>query len=273
VVDPIRDRVLEDEDLDVLDRAYEEGGSLRVQPAGRRVRVFLGGVAVADSDRVLLQLERRRLPVYYFPVEDVRMDLAARTDKTTRSPLKGEASFWTIRVGDREAPNAMWAYEDPALEAKELAGHVAFYWHLMDAWFEEDDEVYVHPRDPYKRVDVLQSSRHVRVVVDGETVAETRRPRLLLETGLPTRYYIPKVDVRLDVLRPSDTHTRCPYKGQASYWDVVVGDTVRPNLAWAYPEPIPECPKIENHLAFFNEHADIYVDGKLQERPTDTPWA
>lgn len=261
---------LEDRDVNVIDR--RRAGPLRFEPAKRRVRVFLAGVPVADSDRVLLQLEDRHLPVYYFPVEDVRMDLATRTGKRTRCEIKGEASYWTIRVGERVAEEAMWAYEAPVPRAEPLAGHVAFYWDRMDAWFEEDDEVFVHPRDPSHRVDVLHSSRRVRVVLGGETVAETTRPRVLLETGLPVRYYIPKADVRMDLLRPTETVTRCPYKGTAAYWDVVVGDREFRDVVWSYPAPIPECPKIENHLAFFNERADIYVDGELLEKP-ETPWS
>jgi uncharacterized protein (DUF427 family) len=267
------ERVLEDETMEIIDRGPEENLPLRVEPARRRVRAILGGVAVADSDSAILLLEDRHLPVYYFPIQDVRMDLAERTNKHSTCPLKGEASYWTLRVGEREAPDAMWAYEDPIEGAEGITGHVAFYWHEMDSWFEEEDEVYVHPRDPYKRVDVLQSTKHVRVEVDGETVAETARPRLLLETGLPTRYYIPKLDVRVDLLRPNEFHTRCPYKGEASYYDIVVGEEVHRNLVWYYREPIPECPKIENHLCFYNEWADIYVDGELQERPTNTPWS
>lgn len=256
-----------------IDRGRGRESPLLFEPARPRVRAFLGGVAVADSDRAILLLEDHHTPVYYFPIEDVRMDLAYRTDTHTTCPYKGEASYWTLKVGEREAPDAMWAYEEPIEGAKEIAGLVAFYWHKLDSWFEEDDEVYVHPRDPYKRVDVVRSSRHVKVVVEGETVAETTRPRLLFETGLPTRYYIPKLDVRQDVLRPSDFHTRCPYKGEASYFDLTIGDQVYRNHVWYYREPIAECPKIENHLAFFNERVDIYVDGELQERPTNTPWA
>ena len=142
----------------------------------------------------------------------------------------------------------------------------------MDAWYEEDDEVYVHPRDPYKRIDVLHSSRHVRVVIAGETVAETRRPCLLFETGLPTRYYVPREDVRMDLLEPTELTTRCPYKGMASYWSVRVGDYVAENGVWSYSDPIPECAKIKDRLCFYNERVDLYVDGELQSRP-QTMWS
>jgi len=260
------------EDLDVGADRPAPGQRIQVEPWPRRVRAVLGHVAVADSERVLLLLEKGHLPVYYFPPDDVRMDLLEPTDRHTRCPYKGEASYWTVRAGGREAANAAWGYLDPLPERTDIKGHVAFYWGRMDSWWEEDDEVFVHPRDPYHRVDVLSSSRHVRVEVGGEVLADTRRPRLLFETGLPTRYYIPKADVRMDLLEPTATHTRCPYKGRASYWSARVGDGVVEDLAWSYPAPIPECPKIESLVAFFNERVDLHVDGELQARP-ETPWS
>jgi len=132
--------------------------------------------------------------------------------------------------------------------------------------------VFRHPRDPYHRVDVLGSSRHVQVRVGGVLIAERRRPRLLFETGLPVRYHLPKLDVRLDLLTPSPTRTRCPYKGEAVYWSVQAAGDVYENIVWSYPAPIPETPKIENLLAFFNEKTDIVVDGVAQERPV-TRWS
>ena len=153
-----------------------------------------------------------------------------------------------------------------------LEGHIGFEWDRLDHWFEEDDEVFVHPRSPYHRVDVLNSSRHVRVELGGVTVAETHRPRLLFETGLPTRYYMPKVDVRMDLLTPTDLRTRCPYKGEAVYWTAEAGGRPYEDVVWSYPAPIPECPKIEGLLCFYNERADIFVDGELQEKPK-TKWS
>jgi uncharacterized protein (DUF427 family) len=248
--------------------------TVRFEPTGKRVRVYFGGVPVADSTHVRMLFETAHLPVYYFPLEDLRMDLLVPTDHHTHCPYKGEASYYSVKVGDKVAENAVWRYPEPLAEApQELATLVAFYWNKMDAWFEEDDEVYVHPRDPYKRIDVLQSSRHVQVHVAGELVADTHRPRLLFETNLPTRYYIPKVDVRLDLLEDSDATTRCPYKGVASYYSVRVGDQEAKDIAWYYALPIPECPKIENMICFFNEKVDaIYVDGELQPKPK-TPWS
>ena len=242
------------------------------EPWPRHVRAFLDGVAVVDSTRALLLFEAGHLPVYYVPPEDVRGDLLEPTDKATICPYKGEASYWSVVVGDRVARDAVWSYRDPLPGRTDIKGYMALYWNRMDAWCEEDDEVFVHPRDPYHRVDVLSSSRHVRVVVAGETVAETRRPWLLFETGLPTRYYLPKADVRMDLLVPTDSETQCPYKGKARYWSARVGDRLERDIAWSYPFPIPECPKIESLVAFYNERADIWVDGALQPRP-ETPWS
>jgi len=145
-------------------------------------------------------------------------------------------------------------------------------WSERDAWFEGDDEVFVQERGHDARGDGLHWSRRGRVVVDVVTVAEARRRRLLFETHLPTRYYLPKLDVHLELLTPSETHTRCPYKGVASYYDLNVNGKVYKDFVWYYPAPIPEIPKIENLLCFYNEKVELYVDGELQERP-QSPFA
>jgi uncharacterized protein (DUF427 family) len=239
----------------------------------RRVRVKFNGETVADSTNVHLLFETRHLPVYYFPLSDVRMDLMAPTEHHTFCPYKGEASYWTLKVGSRVAENAVWGYPDPFEEVAEIKDFVAFYWDRVDAWYEEDEEIFVHPRDPYKRVDVLDSTRPVQVVVGGTVVAETRRARFLFETRLPTRYYIPPDDVRTDLLVKSDKITRCPYKGKAQYYSVQIGEKRFDDLVWTYPDPIPECPKIKGYLCFFNEHVDeIRVDGVPVPRPL-TPWS
>ncbi|HEX2103088.1 MAG TPA: DUF427 domain-containing protein, partial [Solirubrobacteraceae bacterium] len=212
------------------------------------------------------------LPVYYFPLEDVRQDLVAPSAKRTSCPRKGEASYLSVKVGDRVAEKAAWRYPEPIAECPDISGHVAFSWDALDSWWEEDDQVFRHARDPYHRVDVLRSSRHVRVELDGETVADTRRPLLLVETGLPPRWYIPRADVRFELLAPTETATVCPYKGQASYFSARIGATEHRNIAWSYVTPIPECPKIEQALCFFNERVDLAVDGERQERPR-THWS
>ena len=244
-----------------------------LEPSPRRVRVKFAGEWVADSTAAHLLFETRHLPVYYFPRADVRFDLMAPTEHHTFCPYKGTAAYWTIRVGDKVSENAVWGYPDPIDDVSALKDFVAFYWDRVDHWYEEDEEIFVHPRDPYKRIDAIASSRPVRVIVGGETVAETTRARFLFETRLPTRYYIPPEDVRMDLLAPSDKVTRCPYKGTARYWSVKIGDQSFPDIVWSYPEPIAECPKIKGHLVFFNEQVDaILVDGKEVPRPV-TPWS
>lgn len=244
-----------------------------VEPTGRRVRAFAGGTGVVDSRRALLLLELGHLPVYYFPPADVRQELLTPTEHRTHCPYKGDAAYWNLRLPGRTVENAAWSYPQPLPERADIAGYLAFYWDALDAWFEEDDQIFAHPRSPYHRVDVLNSSRHVRVVLGGVTVAETDRPRLLFETGLPTRYYIPKLDVRLDLLEPSPSRSRCPYKGEAVYWSVRAGEQHFPDIAWSYPLPIPECPKIENLICFYNERVDaIEVDGEPLP-PTRTKWS
>jgi uncharacterized protein (DUF427 family) len=239
----------------------------------RRVRVKFNGETIADSIAAHLLFETRHLPVYYFPRGDVRMDLLRPTEHHTFCPYKGTASYWTAAVGDRVAENVVWGYPEPIADVAAIRDYVAFYWNKVDSWWEEDDEIFVHPRDPYKRIDVVNSSRAVEVVVGGVVIAETRRARFLFETRLPTRYYIPPEDVRADLLVPSDKTTQCPYKGKARYYSVKIGDRVFPDIVWYYPEPIEECPKIKGYLAFFNEHVDeIRIDGVAEKRPV-TSWS
>lgn len=241
------------------------------EPSPRWVRVQFGGEMVADSKRVLLlrQYGPGRLPTYYFPSDDVRMDLL---HPTMSAPSSDETTYWTVKVGDRVADRAAWTLLAPPPDLAALKDYLTFAWNTMDAWYEEEEEIFAHARDPYHRVDVLRSSRHVRVVIAGTTVADTRRPSLLFETTLPTRYYISPEDVRMDVLEPTPLTTRCPYKGVASYWSVRLEDYIAKNVVWSYPDPIPENPKIKNLLCFFNERVDLYVDGELQPRP-HTPWS
>jgi len=255
----------------VIPTSYERS-TVQVEPSPRWVRAFFGGQPIADSKRVLLVFEPNRLPVYYFPIEDVRMDLLKPSEYSGGAGEASPKERWTLTSNGRTVENVGWSYRDPDAAHEPLRNHLAFYWDKLDAWFEEDEQVFVHPRDPHKRVDTMPSSRHVKVVVDGEVLAETRRPTLLFETNLPTRYYIPRVDMRQDLLEPSETITQCPYKGRATYNSVRIRGNVHKDLVWSYLFPIPECPKIENLMAFFNEKVDLYVDGELQPRPK-TPWS
>jgi uncharacterized protein (DUF427 family) len=238
----------------------------------RRVRVQFGGETVADSRAAKLLHETGHLPVYYLPEEDVRKDLLEASDHTTHCPFKGDASYWSVRAGGRVADNAAWYYPSPLDHAPPLAGYIAFYWDRMDHWYEEDEEVFVHPRDPYHRVDVLPSSRHVRVLLDGEVLADSLRPMILFEAGLPPRYYLAAEDVRTELLTPTATLTRCPYKGSASFWSVRAGGETVPDLVWSYADPLPEVRRIAGRFCFYNERVDIEVDGEVGPRP-QTPFS
>lgn len=243
----------------------ESRGRVRVEDGAKRVRVYLGGELVADTTRPRLVWEVPYYPAYYLPGADVRRDLLTPSGRTEHSPSRGEARYLTVTGGDRTAENGAWEYPESPIE--ELRDHVRFDWQAMDAVFEEDEEVFIHPRDPHTRVDILPSSRHVAVVVDGVTVADTRTPTILFETGLPPRYYLPETDVRMDLLVPSETRTGCPYKGFARYWSVEVGGTTHGDLAWSYPTPLPESQRIAGLVAFFDERVDVVVDGERQSRP------
>jgi uncharacterized protein (DUF427 family) len=245
---------------------------LYFEDSPRRVRVTFGGETVAASDRMKLLHESNHLPVYYFPVEDVHDRWLERSDHSTHCPAKGEASYWSVRVGDRIAENSMWSYQDPREDAPWLRDYAAFYWDKMDHWFEEEEEIFVHPRDPYHRVDVMEGSKHARVSVRGEPIVDSRRPLVLFETGLPPRYYVPEDDVRMELLVPTDTRTKCPYKGEATYWSVKAPDGIEEDLVWCYREPLRVVGEIAGHLAIFNERADFEIDGVAVERP-ETPFS
>jgi uncharacterized protein (DUF427 family) len=244
------------------------GSVLFWDPVPQRIRVMFEGETVVDTTRAKLLHETAHLPVYYFPESDVRRDLLEPSDTHTRCPHKGDASYWTLRVGDRVAEDAVWFYPEPLDPADFLRGHVAVYWNKVDEWYAEDEQLFGHPRDPYARIDVYPTKRRVRVLVDGEPVAETTRARILFESNLPPRYYIPPEDVRLDLLEASSKRTRCAYKGLASYWSVRGEE----DIAWAYPEPQHDAEPVRDMIAFFNERVDIEVDGEPQERPR-TQWS
>lgn len=263
--------------LPVLDQVrqydFAPGYVVFTMPSPKRVRVQVDGTTIADSLESLLLFETEHLPVYYFPLKDVRQNYLVESARTTTCPFKGTASYYTINTGDRIIEDAVWRYREPIPGCPPIGDHVAFYWDKMSHWYEEDEEVFVHPRDPFHRVDILPSSRRVQVVVDGQTVADSRRATFLFETGLPTRYYLPIADARLDLLSPSTHATRCPYKGEASYFHLTVGGKRHDDLVWYYAEPIAEAARIKGLLCFYNERVDrILVDGVEQPKPA-TAWS
>lgn len=204
-------------------------------------------------------------PQYLIPRSDVGSGLLLPEDRTEHRDL-GPARRHGLRVGPHERPSAAWVYDDDADPA--VAGTVRFDWDALDAWFEEDEEIFVHPRNPYARVDAVRSRRHVRVELDGVLLAETRSPVLLFETGLPTRSYIDQADVRFEHLTPGDRATSCPYKGTTSrYWSVRTGGRLHPDLAWSYAYPTPAVAAIAGLVAFYDEAVDVTLDGDRLARP------
>jgi uncharacterized protein (DUF427 family) len=249
------------------------GYDVHFEACPKRLRVVFNGETIADTTRAQYLCESNHIPVYYVPFDDVRRDLLQATEHSTHCPFKGDAAYWTVQVGDRAAENAVWSYPDPYPETAELKDYVAFYWDRMDHWYEEDEEVFVHARDPRVRLDILDSSRPVRITVAGQTVAESSRGRMLFETGLPTRYYLPKEDVRMDLLQPSERRTGCPYKGTAEYWHLNLGEECFEDLVWSYPAPVAEAARIQDYLCFFDERVEaVFVAGEQMPRPV-TKWS
>ena len=258
----------------VLDRIvqydFEPGYTVFTMPAPKRLRVTAGGATVADTSAGLLLYESDHLPVYYLPLTDVDQTLLQPSATRTQCPYKGTASYYSLKIGETRVADAAWRYAQPIPACPDIAGYLAFYWDKMEHWYEEDEEVFVHPRDPFRRIDCLPSSRRVQVVVDGETVADSRRGIFLFEAGLPTRYYLPIADTRLDLLTPSPLQTRCPYKGSAAYYHLTVKGKRHDNLVWYYPEPLPETARIKGLVCFYNEFVDrILIDGIEQPRPAN----
>ncbi|MFF1630156.1 DUF427 domain-containing protein [Streptomyces sp. NPDC058272] len=243
------------------------------EPSERWVRGRTGDITVVDSRHPALVWEPGLpVPTYAFPREEIRADLLRPAENPPLGTHSGSQSFYDLEVGGGLRENAAWTFP-----AADLADHIAFEWFRrsgkgLDHWYEEEEEIFIHPRDPHKRVDALPSSRHVTVAIDGTVVADTRRPVLLFETGLPVRYYIPREDVRLDLLVPTDHTSGCPYKGTAAYWSWQGEADVPPNLLWSYPAPLAAVAAIEGLVAFYNEAVDITVDGRLLERPV-TPFS
>ncbi|MBL8687973.1 MAG: DUF427 domain-containing protein [Rhodospirillaceae bacterium] len=251
----------------VVQYAQAPGYVVFTMPVEKRIRVEAAGVTVADSRRALILWESEHLPVYYFPLRDIRMDLMMRTDHASVCPYKGTAEYYSLNAGGRTVENLLWRYATPIPECPPIGDYAAFYWTKADRWLEEDEEVFVHPRDPYKRIDCLPSSARIEVSLDGVRLADSSRAVMLFETGLPTRYYLPVEDVTPGILSPSDHSTRCPYKGKAGYHHVTVNGKRRDNIVWFYADPVPEAGRIRGRVCFYNEFVDITLDGKTLERP------
>src|SRR5215467_11194541 len=238
--------------------------ALRIETSPKRVRTYLAGQLVADTRHPVLVWEGPHYPVYYLPAADIAAELIP-AGRTEHSPSRGEAEILDVKVASATASGAALRYpESPLAELRDL---VRLDWNSMSEWLEEDEPVYTHARDPHTRIDILASSRRVRMELDGIVVAESGQPRILFETGLPPRYYLPLSDLRIDLLRPSDRLTPCPYKGQASYYSAQTPTRLHQDVVWVYRTPLPESQKVAGLASFYNERVDLFVDGEHQARP------
>lgn len=226
-----------------------------VQPWGRRLRAVLAGQPLFDTEHAQLLHQTGRLPAVWIPLADV--------DRAMLRP-HGEhrgAATWDVAAGEHIAEGAVTAWRATAGDGPDLTDHVTVEFGAMDRWFDEDEPVYAHLKDPYHRVDVRAAARHVVIRHRGETVAETRRPKLLFETGLPTRYYLPVADVRLETLALSETISECPYKGDGQHWHLTVGGETVADAAWSLPHPLAEALTATDHICFYPDKVETLVDG------------
>ncbi len=227
---------------------------LHLEPYPRRLRAVVAGRVALDTVGGSLLMETGILPVAYAPLADFVPDLLERSDTSSFCPFKGTCSYWSVAgVAD-----ALWAYEDPIDTAPWLRGLAALDRFKIDHFLVEEDRVFgPHLRDPYTRVDVHDSARTAVVRVGGVEVARTQRPKLLFETGLPVRVYVPPADIATGVLEPSPTRAQCPYKGESTYWHVRAGSGLAEDACWTYETPLPEAIRIQGHAAFAGEDVEI----------------
>ena len=236
-----------------------------VEPVPRRVRATFAGQVVLDTTEALYVWEWPNYPQFYIPLDDVHRDLLV-DEHHAQHVHRGNTQLYALTAGDRTVASAVRVYVDSVIDG--LAGTARFEWGALDSWFEEDEEVFVHPRNPYTRVDALRSTRQVRVELDGVVLAESSSPVMVFETGLPTRYYLNQTEVDFAHLVKTDTVTACPYKGQTSnYWSVRVDETVHADLAWSYDFPTRQLLPIAGLISFYNEKVDIFLDGDALTRP------
>ncbi|HEY5096579.1 MAG TPA: DUF427 domain-containing protein [Acidimicrobiales bacterium] len=236
-----------------------------VEPVPRRIRAVHGGDVVVDTVAARYVWESAYYPQYYLPRGDVAEHLLVSDGRTEETPRGSAQLFWLAADGVEGPPAARLLVE---AEPPELRGTFRFEWDAFDHWFEEDEEVFVHPRNPYGRVDALRSTRVVRIELDGVVLAESASPVLVFETGLPTRYYLNRTEVRFEHLVPTATVTRCPYKGTTtSYWSAVVDGAVHADLAWCYDFPTRQLLPIAGLVAFYNERVDVFIDDEPVARP------
>lgn len=245
----------------------------RVEPVPRRIRGYVAGQLVFDTVRARYVWLWPGYPQYCIPREDIR-DGTLLDEGRTMALRVGTARRQTLRLDSLTRSGAAWEWADDT--PRGIPGSVSFRWEAIDAWFEEDEQVFVHPRNPYTRVDALRSGRSVRVMLDGAVLADAPSSVMVLETGLPTRYYLDRVHIDWIHMRPTDTVTSCAYKGKTSgYWSVTTDRNTYPDVAWAYDFPTRQVTPIAGLVAFYNERVDLHLEGQLLPRPapiTRTIW-
>jgi uncharacterized protein (DUF427 family) len=235
------------------------------EPWPRRMRAVLAGQTVLDSVRGIVLWETGMFPAHYYPLDDLRKDLLEESAGSEDGLRR-----WSVQAGDRIVKDCITASPQGPDSGELLPGYVTFYQahgpqadpKAMDYWFEEDEPLGVSPRDPYHRVDVRSSSRHVVVRRQGQLVAESASPKLMFETGNPIRYYLPLAGVRTELLSKSEVVTPCPYKGDGQHWHLTTGGDMVENAAWSLPYPLPEGLPAAGHICFYPDKVDIEVDGE-----------
>ena len=272
--------------LDLAQHFFAALPELRIHPTAKRIRALVGDDPVIDSTRALIVWEPRRIvPSYAVPVEDISAPLEPAASEASADEVAVEVggapvldprtsfAFHTIDgrsfdiAASNRLANAAFATDDPDLEGYAIIDFDAF-----DEWREEDDLLVAHARDPFGTVDTRHSSRRVVVEIKGTTVADSTRSVMLFETFLPTRYYLPRDDVRMDLLERTDTQTACAYKGYAAYWSATIDGAVVRDVAWSYEDPHNYAAPVKGMISFFNERVDVSIDGVPIERPR-TPWS
>lgn len=237
----------------------------KFEPTERWVRASVDGVTVVDSKRAMLLIESPSELDYFFPEGDIASGVLIESDHAQTSGYRGVKRFWHVRANGRLIENAAWSYE-PKQNRPDVSDYIALAWHKMDHWYEETEEIFQHPRNPYHRVDFIDSTRTAAVLINGVKIAESKRPLLVFETSLPLRVYFPEEDVDFSYLTTTEAHTRCPYKGRASYYTVTINGESYKNVVWTYPDPIPEAPRLASKIAFWPEK-DRRIELLIDDEP------
>jgi uncharacterized protein (DUF427 family) len=235
---------------------------LYAEPLRRRMSAKLGERTVVRSDDAVLLFEPGRYPVAYFPIADFAAGALRPTDHRTTHPELGETAWFEVVGNTRHAARGAWQHIALRVHAAILEGKVALAWRAMDGFFEEDDRILGHAADPYHRIDIRQTSRHLVVRADDRVIADTTSPLVLYESGFAPRWYVPREDVVADAIRPSDLQTFCPYKGIASYCDV---DATQ-NAAWSYRAPFDDMAAIGDLISFEPDRVEVTLDDRRVER-------